>query len=167
MSEPLPLPVGTLTRYPRGVSGPLSFPICGHIIQHHTLTMLSMLTSRPVDLPPDNAGISYCEPEGGMNEGIGYNWTNRKRMRMSANLTVVRTLLSNTGDVWQANLWPLAVRADHPQKLYQLPDEHLLDTIPVAKKISALWTTTSCRCGLCTPQGGPWPYIASNADTVE
>ena len=26
MSIPLPLPVGTLTRYPPGVSGPLSFP---------------------------------------------------------------------------------------------------------------------------------------------
>ena len=25
--------------------------------------------------------------------------------------------------------------ADHPQKLYQLPDEHLLDVMPVAKKI--------------------------------
>ena len=29
MSVPLPLPVGTLTRYPPGVSGPLSFPIWG------------------------------------------------------------------------------------------------------------------------------------------
>ena len=28
--------------------------------------MLDMLTSRPVDLPQDNAGVSYCEPEGGM-----------------------------------------------------------------------------------------------------
>ena len=129
--------------------------------------MLGMLTSRPVDLPQDNAGVGYCEPEGGMNEGIGYNWTRHKRMRMSANLTVVRTLLSNTRDVWQADLWPSAVRADHPQKLYQLLDEHLPDTIPVAKKISALWTTTSCRNGLCMPQGGLWPYIASNVDTVE
>ena len=88
-------------------------------------------------------------------------------MRLSSNLTVVRTLLSNTGDVWQADLWPSAVHADHPQKLYQLPDEHLPDAIPLAKKISALWTTTCCRRGLCTPQGGPWPRIASNADTVE
>ena len=54
---------------------------------------------------------------------------------MSANLTVVRTLLSNTGDVWQADLWLSAVRADHPQELYQR-DEHLPDAIPVAKKIT-------------------------------
>ena len=101
------------------------------------------------------------------NEGIGYNWTRRKRMRISANLTVVRKLLSNTGNVWQADLWLSALCADHPQKLYQLPDEHLLDAIPVAKKISALWTTTCCRHRLCTLQGGPWPHIASNADTVE
>ena len=57
-------------------------------------------------------------------------------MRMSANLTVVRTLLSNTGDVSQADVWLSAVRADHPQKLYQLPDEHLPDAMPVAKKIT-------------------------------
>ena len=71
--------------------------------------MLGMLTSRPVDLPQDNAGISYCEPEGGMNEGIGYNWTRCKRMHMSVNLTVVQALLSNTGDVWQADHWLLAL----------------------------------------------------------
>ena len=28
--------------------------------------MLDMLTSRQVDLPQDSAGVSYCEPEGGM-----------------------------------------------------------------------------------------------------
>ena len=41
-------------------------------------------------------------------------------MHMSANLTVVQALLSNIRDVWQANLWLLALCADHPQKLYQL-----------------------------------------------
>ena len=66
--------------------------------------------------------------------------------------TVVQGLLSNTGDVWQADLWLSALCADHPQKLYQLPvmKKIMLAVSAVDYNVLQAWVvhTTGCAVAL-------------------
>ena len=53
MSVPLPLPIGILTRYPRGVSGPLSFPSLTAQITMAPATGVARPSAAPIlEAPP-------------------------------------------------------------------------------------------------------------------